>query len=248
MKIIRLITLLVTVFFTSTNTAHSQSEEMGKVKARIGEILKDEKIEIYDKRTKVRDNPRDIFVGDDKIDFRIKKQNTALYFSDLTEDSIKYTMVNLRAVLELKNFYLIKNITGKYTYGIFEELRNDLIFIQKQLEESKFVQFEPIAAKYRALKVKPVVSETQRKFIVQANLFNQQKNYYKAIELYKKAIEFDEIAYPAAYSNVALLFAQVNKFSDAISYMKKYLLLEPEGSDARSAQDKIYEWEAMEKK
>jgi len=26
--------------------------------------------------------------------------------------------------------------------------------------------------------------------------------------------------------------------------MKKYLLLEPEATDARSAQDKIYEWEA----
>lgn len=247
MKIIRLITLLVTVFTTSTNIAHSQSEEMRKVKARIGEILKNEKIEIYDKRIKVRDKPRDIFVGDDKIDFVIKRQNATLYFSDLT-DSIKYSMVNLKAVIELKNINLHKTITGKYTYGVFEELRNDLIFIQRQLEQSKSVQFEPIAAKYRALKVKPVVSEEQRKFIVQANLFNQQKNYYKAIELYKKAIEFDEIAYPAAYSNIALLFAQVNKFSDAISYMKKYLLLEPEGSDARSAQDKIYEWEAMEKK
>ena len=27
--------------------------------------------------------------------------------------------------------------------------------------------------------------------------------------------------------------------------MKKYLLLEPDASDARSAQDKIYEWKAQ---
>jgi hypothetical protein len=27
--------------------------------------------------------------------------------------------------------------------------------------------------------------------------------------------------------------------------MKKYLLIEPDASDARSAQDKIYEWEIM---
>lgn len=27
--------------------------------------------------------------------------------------------------------------------------------------------------------------------------------------------------------------------------MKQYLLLEPEAKDARSAQDKIYEWELM---
>jgi tetratricopeptide (TPR) repeat protein len=245
MKLIRLIILLVAVLFTAIHFAFSQNEETRKVKARIGEILKDEKIEIYDKGTKVRGNPRDILVQDDKIEFKLKKQNTTLHFADLSEDSIKYSMVKLRAVLELKKFYLIKNITGKYTYGIFEELRKDLILIQKQLEESKSVQFEPIASKYRALKVKPTVSEEQRKFIVQANLFNQQKNYNKAIEIYKKAIEIDQIAYPAAYSNVALLYAQINKFNDAIIYMKKYLLLEPEGSDARSAQDKIYEWEAM---
>ena len=27
--------------------------------------------------------------------------------------------------------------------------------------------------------------------------------------------------------------------------MKKYLMLEPEATDARSAQDKIYEWKAL---
>ncbi len=70
----------------------------------------------------------------------------------------------------------------------------------------------------------------------------QEKNYMKAIELYKKAIAIDQIAYPAGYSNVALLFAQINNFNAAINNMKKYLLLEPEASDARSAQDKIYEW------
>jgi hypothetical protein len=30
--------------------------------------------------------------------------------------------------------------------------------------------------------------------------------------------------------------------------MKKYLLLEPDASDARGAQDKIYEWEIMTQK
>ena len=69
--------------------------------------------------------------------------------------------------------------------------------------------------------------------------------YDKAIELYNKAIEVDQSAYPAGYSNLALLSAQINKFDAAIFYMKKYLLLEPEATDARSAQDKIYEWEAQ---
>jgi hypothetical protein len=55
----------------------------------------------------------------------------------------------------------------------------------------------------------------------------------------------DQVAYPAGYSNLALLSAQINNFGGAINFMKKYLLLEPEATDARSAQDKIYEWEAQ---
>jgi tetratricopeptide (TPR) repeat protein len=72
--------------------------------------------------------------------------------------------------------------------------------------------------------------------------------YNKAIELYLKAIEVDQTAYPAAYSNLALLSAQTKRFNDAIFYMKKYLMLEPEASDARGAQDKIYLWEAQQSK
>jgi len=44
---------------------------------------------------------------------------------------------------------------------------------------------------------------------------------------------------------MALLCAQGNRFKSAIDYMKKYLLLVPDAPDARSAQDKVYEWEAM---
>lgn len=121
--------------------------------------------------------------------------------------------------------------------------------MQGVLNERKFASdlllFEPVAAKYRELKVKPTVKEEQRKYIVQANSFNEQKTYSKAIELYKKAIELDRTAYPAAYSNLALLSSQEKKYNAAIYYMKMYLLLAPDATDARSAQDKIYEWEAQ---
>jgi tetratricopeptide (TPR) repeat protein len=80
---------------------------------------------------------------------------------------------------------------------------------------------------------------------VQANSFNKLKQYTKAIELYNKAIEIDQTAYPAAYLNIALLTAQRHRLELAIFYMKKFLLLEPDSTDARSAQDKIYEWEGL---
>jgi len=249
MKLIRLMILLVVILFIDTNFVRSQNEDMRQVKARIGEILKD-KVEVYDKNTKVKDYPNDILVLDDRIEFKSKKQNAILYFSDLT-DSIKYSMVNLKAVLELKNFSLHKNITGKYTFGIFEELRKDLMLIQKQLQkkidESQLFVFEQKALEYRKLRIKPPVSEEQRKYIVQANSMTQQKNYSEAIKLYDKAIEADQTN-PIVYYNQALLLAQVKRFNVAINRMKKYLILSPEASDARSAQDKIYEWEILMQK
>ena len=116
--------------------------------------------------------------------------------------------------------------------------------LDKKLK-TELTRFESISVSYRALKLKPPVSEDQRRYIVQANAANKLKQFSKAIELYNKAIEIDETAYPAAYLNVALLQAQKHKINEAIFYMKKFLLLEPESADARSAQDRIYEWEGM---
>lgn len=126
-----------------------------------------------------------------------------------------------------------------------------LLYIQtqeKKREEERAVRlaaFTTTAASYRVLATKPMLSEEQRKLIVQANAFVEQKNYGKAIEKYLKAVELDPTSYPAAYNNLALLFAQNNDPVMAIFYMKHYLLLEPNANDARSAQDKIYEWEAF---
>lgn len=137
---------------------------------------------------------------------------------------------------------------------VFEDLpdaqrfADDLFVIQQALQKNRderLALFQAKAAQYRGMKVKPPVSEEQRKYIVQANALNQQKAYAGAIELYNKTIALDPVSYPAAYFNLALLSAQMQRFTPAIAYMKQYLLLEPEAKDARSGQDKIYEWELM---
>lgn len=127
-----------------------------------------------------------------------------------------------------------------------ERVADLLFFIQQSFvsdSKKKLDEFEKKAGEYRGSQTKPKMGEEQRKLIVQANAFNQQKNYGNAIEKYLKAVELDPTSYPAAYHNLALLYAQQNKLWRAIFYMKHYLLLEPDSSDARSAQDKIYEWE-----
>ena len=56
---------------------------------------------------------------------------------------------------------------------------------------------------------------------------------------------FDPTSYPGAYFNLALRAAQENLPGTAIFRMKQYLMLVPDAKDARSAQDRIFEWEIM---
>jgi len=138
--------------------------------------------------------------------------------------------------------------------GSLPELKkaaDNLYFIQKSLENlteklnKELALFELIAAKYRALSVKPQITEEQRRLIVQANAYTQKQDYAGAIDRYNKTLEFNPTSYPEAYFNLALLHEQQRLYTFAITYMKKYLMLIPDASDARSAQDKIYEWETM---
>lgn len=130
--------------------------------------------------------------------------------------------------------------------GEAQRFADDLFVIQQDLKkehDQRLALFESKAAAYRALTAKPPVPEEQRKLIVQANALNEQKDYPGAIKLYLQAIDRDPVSYPGAYFNLALLSAQVKRYNVAIGYMKQYLQLVPEAADARSAQDKIYEWE-----
>jgi len=179
-----------------------------------------------------------ISVSDSKLSLPI----LPVFFEEMVGFPIKLTENHI----ELPNRVTItfpRSETGKA-----QRAADLLFFIQQNIasyNQEKFAEFEKKAVEYRALRVKPPVSEEQRKLIVQANAMNQQREYTRAIDLYLKAIGLDPVAYPAAYFNLALLSAQVSRFNSAIVYMKQYLLLETDSKDTRSAQDKIYEWELM---
>ncbi len=256
MKKIRLIICLVIVFFSFH--ANAQTEEINKAKARIAELLK-KMIMVWELQPNANmysywAHTKGTVVFEDRIEFRrVNRENKVVFFSDIIDYqiTINFDEINKIDRVYFGNLQIV--IPGK---GNAKQFFDDLIFIQHQLKEerdhqlkeeidSQLILFKPIAEQYRILKIKPSISEEQRKYIVQANGFNEQKIYQKAIEFYKKAIEVDQTAYPAAYSNLALLSAQTKTYHTAIYYMKKYLMLEPEADDARSAQDKIYLWEAQ---
>ena len=244
-------------------------EGMSGAKAELAKILM--KTEILDaKKGYPRSYPKYVSVLDDRLEMTFKKYAATIYYSDLPGYTIHIVQIkDVKKVITKESpapvpinenvIRLGDVVFSEYTFGggvngdgEFAKLADYLFFFQHQLNVQRYDSlvglFKPLAAQYGGLKEKPPVSEEQRKYIVQANSLNQQKRYDKAIDLYNKAIEVDQTAYPAAYWYLALLSAQTHNYDAAIYNLKKYLLLEPADSTARSAQDKIYEWEILMQK
>jgi tetratricopeptide (TPR) repeat protein len=244
MRTIRLMIVFAVVLFATA--ANAQTEEIENAKSQIVSLFKPNRYVYYNVDGKnEKETTKHVFVFVDRIEFRFKNKNSTFYFADFCDYHIEISLDNENLVyVTIEDFEI--TLSGGASV---KRLADNLIFIRnyycKKNYTSQLALFEPIAIKYRALEVKPKVSEEQRKYIVQANGFNEQKNYIKAIEFYKKAIEVDQTAYPGAYSNLALLSAQIYQFNAAIYFMKKYLMLQPDAADARGAQDKIYFWEAQ---
>lgn len=269
MKTLRLITLFALMLFTTIVNAQTEEiyyypklpqigkKNMNNPKTELTNILKSVNSYYYSTKEVIYTYAQNVLVFDDRIEMTFKKKRSkTIYFSDMLNYAIEVTerksMSSADHTVNYSYFIWLGDIRFSGSSSTLEKCADYLFYFQHQLNvqryDSLITIFKPIAAQYCALKVKPSISEEQRKLIVQANLLNESKQYNKAIELYLKSIELDQTSYPAAYSNLAFLSAQVNNFGAAIYYMKKYILLEPEAVDARSGQDKIYEWEILMQK
>lgn len=158
---------------------------------------------------------RSIYIGKMNLEIVIEKYKRKDYYQ-IYQDVIKKSELFTRSLQRLRLELL------KADYKKFE---NDYKTLDKRIEDSN-------------------VTEDQRKLIVQANHFNDKKEYKKSIEYFNHAIDINPLSYPAAYFNMALISGELQDYGIAILNMKKYLLLAPNADDAREAQDKIYEWEA----
>jgi len=234
------------------NNSQQMDNDVAVVKKRFEDVLKT--TFVYNPGVAFVSLPKEVFVSENEFRVIHKTKTITITIADIQDVNVRdWTRQNKLST------------SGHYRYSVelqktvfsWEDLKTaqsfaDAVafFKQKQLlkiSKESFDAFEPIAAQYRALKVKPPVSEEQRKYIVQANSMTQLKNYIEAINLYDKAIAIDQTN-PIVYYNQALLFAQIRSYNSAINRMKKYLMLSPNASDARSAQDKIYEWEILMRK
>lgn len=198
--------------------------------------------------------PSEIRIDDQKVEFvyKDKKNNpintVAIHFTYLLDLKLKsYKLDNRQpnGTVYVENHLKVGNVTlmmnWQYNVIISSILRN-LKQIQDSLNNQRFnmAQFKKYVVENKSAKNNPI-SEEQRKNIIKANTYTKLYEYQNAIEAYKKVLEINQVNYAAAYFNLALLSAELNKLYTAIDYMEKYIVLN-ESSDTSVAKSKIDEW------
>ncbi|MCS7280423.1 MAG: PDZ domain-containing protein [Desulfobacterota bacterium] len=128
-----------------------------------------------------------------------------------------------------------------------EAIRNYSSYLQLADEkEAKMVRnhIADLIAKHPHMFALP---EEARRMVIRAETYTQDGQFEKAIEEYKRALKIQPF-FPLIYKALALNYAQVKNFNQAIKNMSIYLELYPDAPDARAAKDEIYRWELrMEK-
>jgi tetratricopeptide (TPR) repeat protein len=202
-------------------------------------------------------NVRKIEILEDRIEVDLDRQDrgpTTYYFHELP------------ASLEIVHDYIMQDHYGVpltpewYLWctdgGLFEDNRagcakliaESLYVLRKASEnmQTDDEKFKDVVAEYRKLGPKPKMPEEVRKYQVQADFMISQKRYGDAIRIYTEGLK-SAPWWPDGRFNRALLFAETKRYRDAILDMNRFLMLEPESPDARSARDRIYQWEAAMK-
>lgn len=198
--------------------------------------------------------PVSIELSDQSVRFTCNNNKTAeIRFYEMSDSKLKMytTNSNIQNGLSITEYKLkigsaiisVRNERQMMLKSIIDQLTK----IQMLTNELSFnmAAFEQMAIAYKSSPVKPVASEEQRKNIIQADAYAKLYQYEKAISLLRKVIAIDATAYPSAYLNIAILFAETNKLYSAIYNMKKFLLLNPNSADEQFAKQRINEWEIM---
>lgn len=211
------------------------NEDMGNIAYNLGSPLN---IELSDQSVRFICNNNKIaeirFFEMSDYKLRINTTNSNIQNGmSITEYKLKMgsTIISVRNERQM----MLKSIMNQLTK--IQMLTNDLSF--------NMHGFEQMAIAYKSSPAKPVASEEQRKNIIQADAYAKLYQYEKAISLLRKVIAIDATAYPSAYLNIAILFAETNKLYSAIYNMKKFLLLNPNLADEQFAKQRISEWEIM---
>jgi tetratricopeptide (TPR) repeat protein len=108
-------------------------------------------------------------------------------------------------------------------------------------DTAAWADFQQKAATWRALPVKPPISEEVRAARVQAENAVKDKRLTDAVAHYEAGLKIDPV-WPEGHFNAALIYAELEHYDKAIWHMRAYVELVPDAPDAREARDQIAVW------
>lgn len=103
-------------------------------------------------------------------------------------------------------------------------------------------EFEQQAVAWRAANPRPALSATAERHKVLAEAAARDRNFELAIEHFEAALETDP-TWPSGNFNLALLYEEAEDWGEAMRYMRRFLLLEPNSREAPAARQKLIIWE-----
>ncbi len=209
-------------------------------------------VQVYDIKTASTINAKDIknfTVFDDRIevDLKSKKKDNIIWLYAAIDDSTMIFFGKQNA----GTFIFLPGVAnfGFANFDAAQQLADNIYALQypviNRLRDSILLSFRTKVKSFRNTNRIATPTDVQQKLFERADSVSEQDDYFEAIRLYLRAISMDEMAYPTAYANLALLYAHINYFDYAIMYMKSYLMLEIDVEKQRVALDKLYEWEGI---
>lgn len=166
-------------------------------------------------------------------DINSRNQTAEALLQDAEADMEEYKNASIKVIGLLRLEDAFKKLDSAFKYTI------PLSTMENQTRDKIMEAFQYV---YPLLKTKPQIPEYARKYIVQGLAATESKNYPEAISYYHKALSI--VPYePIIYNNLAFIMEKIDDPEAAIRYMEDYLALAPTAENARSSQDKIYEWE-----
>jgi tetratricopeptide (TPR) repeat protein len=131
---------------------------------------------------------------------------------------------------------------GKALTLIFAPLLIAAICPLRAQEATAWADFQQKAAAWRALPVKPALSEDVRREGLLAENAVSEKRFASAAEHYEAGLKINPL-WPEGHFNAALIDAELKNYADAVWHMRAYVELAPKAPDAPGARDQIAIWQ-----
>ena len=114
-------------------------------------------------------------------------------------------------------------------------------------DAAAWADFQQKAAAWRALPVKPALSDDVKRERLLAENAVSEKRFQDAVSHYEAGLKLNPM-WPEGHFNAALVSAELTNYDKAVWHMRAYLELVPNAPDTRSAREQIVIWQDKQDK